>query len=146
MSEPTEESHGNEAETDPAEAPDPDAVAEGDAEDVAEGDARAFDPYANLAYEADETDALLTAEDRALRAEDQMKNGHVGEALQGYREAVRTAADEESNASHRVTLGDAYAYSGQALNAYRQYRRAIKMSPRKAEPHFSLAELSQRYG
>lgn len=84
----------------------------------------------------------LTAADRSRVADDEIASGRVNEALYHYREAVRS----DDNTENRVRLGDAYAYSGQGLNAFRQYRRAIKTSPRKAEPHFSLAELFHRYG
>src|SRR3712207_4663339 len=85
---------------------------------------------------------VLPADTRARVGDAYIARGQVAEALQHYREAVRSSDATE----HRVRLGDAYAYSGQGLNAYRQYRRAIKTSPRKAEPHFALAELFHRYG
>ncbi len=117
-----------------------------DREDYEEAGNRAFDPYGVLASDNTE-ETPQTPEAQAQRGEEQMSHGQIREALDSYRQAVRAAGeDNDSGSAHRVLLGDAYAYSGQALNAFRQYRRAIKIAPRKAEPHFSLAELYQRYG
>ncbi len=124
-------------------------VAEEEAQDAdgAEGhdeaDTPQYDSYALLS----EDDAPGTPEEHTRLGEKILGEGNVKEALENYREAVRlTRAGGEDDTDSRVELGDAYAYSGQGLNAYRQYKRAIKQSPRKAEPYFSLGELYQRYG
>ena len=113
--------------------------------DEPDEDVRSTDPFATLSGE--DEDSGPTAEALAERGIKHLDEGNIGEALSSYRDAVRaarkTGADESDQ---RVNLGDAYAYSGQGLNAYRQYKRAIKLSPRKAEPHFSLGELYHRYG
>jgi tetratricopeptide (TPR) repeat protein len=108
-------------------------------------DSRHTDAYAVLSAEDDETKP--TAQALAELGEKRLDEGNIGEALDKYRDAVRTARKTgEDESDHRVNLGDAYAYSGQGVNAYRQYKRAIKLSPRKAEPHFSMGELYHRYG
>jgi tetratricopeptide (TPR) repeat protein len=107
-------------------------------------DSQQNDSYALL---SEESDAPKTPQDYLRQGEKILSEGNVNEALDRYREAVRlTRASGEDDTDTRVELGDAYAYSGQGLNAYRQYKRAIKQSPRKAEPYFSLGELYQRYG
>lgn len=107
-------------------------------------DARQTDAYAVL---SEDTEAPKTPQDYLRQGEKILAEGNVNEALDRYREAVRlTRATGQDDTDTRVELGDAYAYSGQGLNAYRQYKRAIKQSPRKAEPYFSLGELYQRYG
>ena len=87
----------------------PDAAADWDAEDRREAGARSRDPYVTLLNAPTEEDAPEDAKGFSQRADLQMKNGQVSDALSSYREAVRTAADEESRNEHRVTLGDAYA-------------------------------------
>ena len=137
--------------TDPDKDPnaDPDAIVEEETTDEDEG-RRHLDPYDLLSEDSDAQQEGeggdgtggkaarrgLSVDERLERANEQMANGQVNEALHHYREAVRSAGASAEGTDHRVTLGDAYAYSGQALNAFRQYRRAIKTSPRKAEPHF----------
>lgn len=127
-------------------AEDTDAPTSGEAgHDEPEEDVRASDPYATLS--SGEDDSSPTAEVLAAQGEKRLDEGNIGEALDKYRGAVRAARKTgEDESDHRVNLGDAYAYSGQGLNAFRQYKRAIKLSPRKAEPHFSMGELYHRYG
>ena len=113
--------------------------------DEPEEDVRSTDPYATLSGDDDEDKP--TAEALAQQGIRHLDEGNIGEALEKYRDAVRTARKTgEDESDQRVNLGDAYSYSGQGLNAYRQYKRAIKLSPRKAEPHFSMGELYHRYG
>ncbi|MBB6051400.1 tetratricopeptide repeat protein [Armatimonas rosea] len=108
-------------------------------------DVRDSDPYSTLS--GDEDEAQPTAQLLSEQGEKRLDEGNIGEALDKYRGAVRAARKTgEDESDHRVNLGDAYAYSGQGLNAFRQYKRAIKLSPRKAEPHFSMGELYHRYG
>ncbi|MCX6367199.1 MAG: tetratricopeptide repeat protein [Armatimonadetes bacterium] len=113
--------------------------------DEPEEDSRQTDAYAALA--SGEEKEEVSAEALAELGVKHLDEGNIGEALNKYRGAVRAARQTGADESdQRVNLGDAYAYSGQGLNAYRQYKRAIKLSPRKAEPHFSMGELYHRYG
>lgn len=124
-----------------AEADDVPGAPEGEESD----DLRRGDAYDVLSQEDDAK--APRARDLAEQAIKRLDEGNVGEALEKYRDAVRASRKTgEDETEQRVNLGDAYAYSGQGLNAYRQYKRAIKLSPRKAEPHFSLGELYHRYG
>ena len=110
-----------------------------------EEDSRHTDAYAVLSGEDDEVPK--SAQALSELGEKRLDEGNIGDALDKYRGAVRASqVTGEDESDHRTNLGDAYAYSGQGLNAYRQYKRAIKLSPRKAEPHFSMGELYHRYG
>ena len=92
------------------------------------------DAYSDLSEDEETENPVVMAE----QGEKLMDGGNLHDALDRYRNAVRvTRASGGDDTDQRVTLGDAYAYSGQGLNAYRQYRRAIQQSPRKAEPYFS---------
>src|SRR5262249_14701366 len=68
--------------------------------------------------------------------------GHGNEAIRQYKRAARTSRD----GAHHTRLGDAYVYAEDSRKAVTHYRRAVKVSPRRAGPHFSLAELYKRYG
>src|SRR5579875_1412529 len=73
-----------------------------------------------------------------------LARGRIEVALQRYRKAVSLAGDDPAVAPHRASLGDAYVYADQSISALREYRRAIRKSPRRAQPHFSMAELYRR--
>jgi tetratricopeptide (TPR) repeat protein len=75
-----------------------------------------------------------------------LSQGRIEQALERYRKAVVLTENGRDAADSRAVLGDAYVYADQTVSALRQYRRAIKHSPRRAAPHFSLAELYRRYG
>jgi tetratricopeptide (TPR) repeat protein len=110
-------------------------------------DRRRNDPYGILAQSMEDEEVLENTQDYTAQGNHRLEHGQVNEALDSYREAVRNAKQKgEDDTTVRVNLGDAYAYSGQGLNAFRQYKKAIKTSPRKAEPHFALAELYHKYG
>ena len=72
--------------------------------------------------------------------------GRIENALQSYRHALEHSSGEANGADKRASLGDAHVYADQSLSALREYRRAIRKSPRRAQPHFALAELYRRYG
>src|SRR5438128_799897 len=116
---------------DSMETPDPDAAIEDDPEEAEEAGPRNADPYAVLSYQDGAEEKPQDNSERLQMGERQMAHGFITEALNTYREAVRTSSDEETSSHNRTMLGDAYAYSGQAVNAFRQYRRAIKTMPRK---------------
>jgi tetratricopeptide (TPR) repeat protein len=117
-----------------------------DGHEEPEQDPREKDPY-EAALSQTENEEVLSPEELSKLGDKRLDEGNLGDALEKYRGAVRIARETNTDESdHRTTLGDAYAYSGQSVNAYRQYKRAIKMSPRLAEPHFSLGELYHRYG
>jgi tetratricopeptide (TPR) repeat protein len=73
-------------------------------------------------------------------------HGRIEQALERDRKAVLLTQNGRDAADSRAVLGDAYVYADQTISALRQYRRAIRHSPRRAAPHFSLAELYRRYG
>jgi tetratricopeptide (TPR) repeat protein len=105
------------------------------------------DAYGILARSMEDEEVLDNTQDLTAQGNHRLETGQINEALDSYRGAVRNAKEKgEDDTSVRVNLGDAYAYSGQGLNAFRQYKKAIKTSPRKAEPHFALAELYHKYG
>jgi Flp pilus assembly protein TadD len=64
-----------------------------------------------------------------------IETGNVESAIEHYRHAVRM---ESGDPDRRTRLGDAYAYADLSVKAAKQYRKAIKTSPRRAAPHFSL--------
>src|SRR5256885_1537866 len=80
--------------------------------------------------------------DRQQLGDALIADGEFDAALKAYKAAVHLNG---SNVRGRMRLGDAYAYADDSLQAHRQYAQAIKLSPRRAEPHFSMAELLTRY-
>jgi Tfp pilus assembly protein PilF len=88
-----------------------------------------------------------TSPEACLRLGDaNIARGKIEQALERYRKAVKLGKADPESSETRSTLGDAYVYADQTVNALRQYRRAVRTSPRRAAPHFSLAELYRRYG
>jgi tetratricopeptide (TPR) repeat protein len=79
-------------------------------------------------------------------ADSHLVHGRIEQALERYRKAVTLTTNGREAADSRSILGDAYVFADQTISALRQYRRAIRHSPRRAAPHFSLAELYRRYG
>lgn len=84
------------------------------------------------------------------KADVHLKQGDVKGAIGRYRRVVdreaEAGASSDSVARAYTDLADAFAYADGAVSAIRHFRRAIKLNPRKAEPHFSMAEVYRRNG
>ena len=66
-----------------------------------------------------------------------LRNGHGDAAIRRYLWLVERATgsgNDDGIAKARTDLGDAYAYVEQSVNALRQFKRAIKVCPKRAEP------------
>ena len=84
-----------------------------------------------------------TAYERQELGDALCNEGRVRDAIVHYRKAVEM---ERGNPTYHTRLGDAFAYSEMSIKAVAEYRKAMKISPRRAEPHYSLAEIYRRYG
>jgi len=105
-----------------------------------------FDNGQNFEETGAETGNEATPEAFQRLGDAQLAKGRIELALERYKKAVALTDNGHEAADSRSTLGDAYVYADQTVSALKQYRRAIKQSPRRAAPHFSLGELYRRYG
>jgi len=105
-----------------------------------------FDDEQNLERAEAEAKNKPTAAAYQRLGDAHLVKGRIEIALERYRKAITLTEDVHAAAESRSTLGDALIYADQPVSALRQFRRAVKQSPRRAAPHFSLGEFYRRYG
>jgi len=66
------------------------------------------------------------------------RDGHLRQAIHQYELA---AAFEEDDPDFNVCLGDAYSAEDLPQQAYERYVKALRLNPRHADTHFSMAQL-----
>ncbi len=105
-----------------------------------------FEDEHNVERREEEAAKAPTPENLQRVADAHLAQGRIETAIERYRKAVSLTDNGHAASETRGTLGDAYVYADQTVSALKQFRRAIRQSPRRAQPHFSLGELYRRYG
>lgn len=86
-----------------------------------------------------------TAQESERLGRASLTDGEYEQAISHFRKALEQRGDEPVH-DILLDLGGAYEYSDQALQAYRQYLKAVKARSDNPEPLIGIAALHKRHG